>query len=84
MRYGAVRCRQRATAAAIDGNTLLVTWNGGADAEMRLRLGIERGQPIVRDLAVRKQGSQWSSVGRNLTPDFHVTSRVTIAIRMFP
>ena len=43
---------------------------------MRLRLGIERGQPIVRDLAVRKQGSPWNSVGRNLTPDFHVTSGV--------
>ena len=28
-----------------------------------------QGQPVVRDLAVRKQGGQWATLGQNLIPD---------------
>ena len=62
--------------ATMEQNTLLVTWPGNAGADMRLRLGLEGAQPIVRDLAVRPQGGQWGTLGQNLTPDFHVTTGV--------
>ncbi len=62
--------------AMMDQNTLLVTWPGAAGADMRLRLGLENAQPIVRDLAVRPQGGEWGTLGQNLTPDFHVTTGV--------
>ncbi len=61
-------------AATMEQNTLLVTWAGAAGADLRLRLGLEDAAPIVRDLAIRPQGSAWGTLGRNLVPDFHVTS----------
>ena len=61
---------------ALEGNTLLVTWRGDADADLRLRLGLDDAQPVVRELAVRPHGGEWGTLGRNLRPDFHVTSGV--------
>ena len=56
--------------ATMEHNTLLGTWPGTAGADLRLRLGLEDAQPIVRDLAVRPQGGQWRrgppSFGRTL------------------
>ena len=37
---------------------------------------IEGGQPIVRDLSVRKAGGQWVTLGQNLTPEYHVVSGI--------
>ena len=62
--------------AAMEGNSLLVTWRGDADADLRLRLGLDNGQPVVRELAIRPHGGEWGTLGRNLRPDFHVTSGV--------
>jgi hypothetical protein len=62
--------------AAVEPDALAVTWEGDKGAELRMRLGIDAGQPIVRELAVRRKGGQWSVLGRNLKPEFHVTSGV--------
>ena len=43
---------------------------------MRTRYAIDGGQPIVRDLAVRKAGGQWVTLGQNLTPEYHVVSGI--------
>ena len=63
-------------AATMEQNTLLVTWAGDAGADLRLRLGLEDAAPVVRDLAIRGQDGAWGTLGRNLTPDFQVTSGV--------
>ena len=60
--------------ATMEQNTLLLTWAGDAGADLRLRLGLEGAAPVVRDLAVRPPDGEWGTLGRNLTPDFHVTS----------
>ena len=60
--------------AAIEQDLLVVTWAGQAGSEVRARYAIEKGQPVVRDLAVRKQGGQWATLGQNLTPEYHVVS----------
>ena len=60
--------------AAIEQDQLVVTWAGQAGSEVRARYGIENGQPIVRDLAVRKQGGQWATLGQHLSPEYHVVS----------
>ena len=41
-----------------------------------LGTGIDNGQPVVRDLAVRKTGGQWAVLGENLTPQYDVVSGV--------
>jgi hypothetical protein len=60
-----------ATAAA-DG--LALTWVGERGADLRMRLAVDNGQPIVRELAIRPRGGQWATLGRNLSPEFDVTT----------
>jgi hypothetical protein len=62
--------------AAIDQDALVVTWAGQGGSEVRARYAIQNGQPTVRELAVHKQGGQWSTLGQNLVPEYHVVSGV--------
>jgi hypothetical protein len=43
--------------AAVEQDLLVVTWAGQAGSEVRARYAIENGQPLVRDLAVRKRAA---------------------------
>jgi hypothetical protein len=62
--------------ASVDQNVLTVSWPGQSGSEMRTRYAIDGGQPIVRDLSVRKAGGPWVTLGQNLTPDYHVISGI--------
>ena len=62
--------------AAMDQDVLTVSWNGQAGAELRARYAIDNGQPTIRELAVKKSGGQWSTLGQNLTPEYYVVSGV--------
>ncbi len=62
--------------AAMDQNVLTVAWNGQNGSEMRTRYAVDGGQPVVRDLAVRKAGGAWVTLGQNLTPEYHVVSGI--------
>jgi hypothetical protein len=62
--------------ASIDQNVLTVAWNGQSGSEMRTRYALDGGQPVVRELAVRKSGGPWVTLGQNLTPDFHFVSGI--------
>jgi hypothetical protein len=62
--------------AVVVQDQLVVTWRGERDAEIRVRYGIDNGQPLVRDLAVRKSGAAWATLGENLKPEYHVVSGV--------
>jgi hypothetical protein len=62
--------------AAMEQGALAVTWTGANGSELRARYAIDSGQPIVRELAVRKSGGQWAPLGQNLVPEFYVKSGV--------
>jgi hypothetical protein len=62
--------------AAVEQDALAVSWTGANGSELRARYGITNGQPIVRELAVRKTGGQWAPLGQNLMPEFYVKSGV--------
>ena len=63
--------------AAIADNLLVVTWQGERGRELRMRLAVADGRPIIRDLAVRKgAASAGPSLGENLTPEYHVVTGV--------
>ena len=62
--------------ATTEQDSLLVSWSGQNGSELRARYAIESGQPTVRELAIRKAGGQWTTLGRNLTPEYHVVSGV--------
>ena len=62
--------------AAVEQDSLVVSWTGQNGADLRARYAIDSGQPVVRELAVKKAGGQWTTLGRNLTPEYHVVSGV--------
>jgi hypothetical protein len=63
--------------AAIADNLLVVTWKGDREAEIRARYAIDAGQPMVRDLAVRKAaGGAWMPLGENLIPEYRIVTGV--------
>jgi hypothetical protein len=61
-------------AAALAQDALTVTWAGAEGSEVRMRLGIDGGEPVIRELAVQRRGGQWATLGRNLRPEFDVTT----------
>jgi hypothetical protein len=62
--------------ATAEPDALAVTWSGANGSELRARYAIDNGQPVVRELAVRKSGGQWAPLGQNLVPEFYVKSGV--------
>ena len=46
--------------AAVDQDVLTVSWTGSGSDELRARYGIIGGTPMMRELAVRKRGGDWS------------------------
>jgi hypothetical protein len=58
----------------MDGDALRVTWQGAGGHELRASFGLLNATPVIRDMAIRRQGSPWAVLGRNLTPEFHVTT----------
>jgi hypothetical protein len=62
--------------AALEPDALAVIWNGRDGAELRTRYTVSAGQPVLRDLSIRKAGGPWHVLGRNLTAEYRVTSGV--------
>src|SRR2546425_1319717 len=62
--------------AAIDQNLLVVSWTGQNGADLRARFAIDSGQPVIRDLTVKKSGGQLTTLGKNLTPEYHIVSGI--------
>jgi len=62
--------------AAVEQNGLVVSWAGQNGADLRAQYAIDGGQPVVRELAVKKPGGSWTTLGRNLTPEYHVVSGI--------
>lgn len=61
--------------AALQTDSLSVTWAGTDGIELRARFAIANGVPSIRDLAVRSNRG-WRTVGENLVPEYRVTSGV--------
>lgn len=56
------------------GGVVSLTWQGESNEELRARLGVRDGQPMVTELAARKAGGQWMVLGKDLSPEFQVTT----------
>jgi hypothetical protein len=56
------------------GKSLSLTWQGEANQQLRAQFGLRDGQPIVQELAASEGSGQWVVLGKDLTPDFQVTT----------
>jgi hypothetical protein len=62
--------------AVQDQEGLVITWEGEGGSQVRARYAIDSGQPLIRELSVRKSGGQWMTLGQNLMPEYSVVSGV--------
>jgi len=61
-------------AATVREGVLEVKWRGEQDQRLRAEFTIRNHQPMVRELAASINGTKWLVLGRDLTPEFQVTS----------
>jgi len=59
--------------AEMRSGSLQLTWQGERAQTLRATLGVDGGQPVVRELAVER-GGKWAVLGQNLTPEYQVTT----------
>ncbi len=62
--------------SAIEGNVLIVSWNGQGTSQLRARFAIDAGTPTIRDLSVRRGTGEFATLGQNLIPEYRVTTGV--------
>src|SRR5690348_8415187 len=62
--------------AVAEGGSLTVTWDGERGQRLRARFALAGGTPTVRELSARREGSEWAVLGRDLVPEFGVTTGV--------
>jgi murein DD-endopeptidase MepM/ murein hydrolase activator NlpD len=60
--------------AGLADQALVVTWSGDHDRQLRLRLAVDDGVPVVRELAVMPRGEAWRIVAFDAWPEFRVTT----------
>ena len=61
------------TAAVVSGR-LHVTWQGTGSEQLRVVFSVRDRQPLVDELAIRKNSGGWRVLARNLSPEFEVVS----------
>jgi hypothetical protein len=60
--------------AEVKGTAVVLTWQGEAGQQLEAQFSLRGGEPIVQQLAARSGNGPWIVLGRNLTPDFQVTT----------
>ncbi len=60
--------------AEMHDGAVVLNWEGEAGQQLRAEFTIRDGQPVVQELAARANGGQWETLGKDLTPDFEVTT----------
>jgi hypothetical protein len=62
--------------AQMRAGLLEVTWQGAPREQLRAVFTIRDGQPVVQELAARKEAGRWIVLGGNLSPEFQITSGI--------
>jgi hypothetical protein len=60
--------------AVSEGGSLTVTWDGAPGQKLLARFSVVDGAPTVRELGVRRKGGEWTTLGKDLVPEFGVTT----------
>src|SRR4051794_26065183 len=62
--------------AQMRAGSLEFSWQGERREQLRASFTIRNGQPVVQELAARKEGGSWVVLGEDLVPEFQITSGV--------
>ena len=56
------------------GGSVEFVWPGEKGQQLRARFVLRNGQPVVEELAAKKPDGGWIELGKDLSPDFEVTT----------
>ena len=59
---------------AASGSSVELSWQGEKGQQLRARFTLRNGKPLIEELAVEKNGGVWIVLGKDLTPEFEVTT----------
>ncbi|MEK6481165.1 hypothetical protein WJR50_26720 [Catalinimonas sp. 4WD22] len=62
--------------AKVEGEMLLISWEGEDETELQLKFAINEGVPSIDELLIRPSGGAWRLLATNVTPEFSVVSGV--------
>lgn len=51
-----------------------LTWPGDPGEEVRFRFVLDKGVPVIRELALRRGAGEWTAILANVTPEFRVAT----------
>jgi hypothetical protein len=60
--------------ATTSGGVVTMSWQGEGAQELRASFAIRNGQPFIQELAARAGSGRWTVLGKDLTPDFQVST----------
>src|ERR1700722_15623488 len=60
--------------AEATGSPVPLTWQGEGGLQLRAQFSLRNGQPVVEELAAVQENGRWIILGKDLTPDFQVTT----------
>ena len=60
--------------AEAKGDAIVFNWQGEGTQQLQAQFSLRDGQPLVQELAARSSGGAWIVLGKDLTPDFEVTT----------
>jgi hypothetical protein len=60
--------------AAASSGVVTMSWQGESNQKLRASFGIRDGQPFIQELAARAGSGRWTVLGKDLTPDFQVST----------
>ena len=60
--------------ASANRDSVVIAWPGEKGAQLRARFTLRDGQPVIEELAASKAGGAWVTLGKDLTPEFQVTT----------
>jgi hypothetical protein len=55
-------------------NAVTLAWTGESGQQLRAQFALRDGQPIVQELAAREPGAAWVILGKDLAPQFEITT----------
>lgn len=59
---------------AANGDAVKLSWPGENGQQLRAEFTVRNGEPLIEELAARKAGGAWIVLGKNLRPQFEVTT----------
>src|SRR3989442_2888229 len=60
--------------AEAKGDAIVFSWQGEGGQQLQAQFSLRNSQPLVQELAARSSAVAWIVLGKDLTPDFEVTT----------